>query len=78
METSANRVYKVTKSNMVRGVTTGVWVLVVAVFAAVWYMMLRETFDVVAFTVTLVVTLAVLACLLLFSLDVAKTRRADG
>ena len=68
METSANMVYKVTKSNMVRGVTTGVWVLVVAVFAAVWYMMLRETFDVVAFTVTLVVTLAVLACLLCFLL----------
>lgn len=59
---------KVGKSKGVLNVTAGVWVLVVAVFAVVWYMMLRETFDVVAFTATLVVALAVLACLLCFFL----------
>lgn len=68
METAGGVICKVGKSKGVLNVTAGVWVLVVAVFAVVWYMMLRETFDVVAFTATLVVTLAVLACLLCFFL----------
>ena len=57
MENVSDKVYKVTKSKTVRMITSGMWFLLVVVFVPVWYMFLREPFNLTAFIIMSAATL---------------------